>query len=211
MSNKNIHVIKHPLIQHKLTMLRDKQTSTRDFRSNLKELSILMAYEVMKDTQLENVDIHTPLMPMQSPVIAGKKICLVSILRAGNGMLDGMLDILPSARVGFIGLYRDPKTLKPVEYYYKMPQEMSERHVIVMDPMLATANSAIATIERIKKDKPLSIKFVCLLASAYGIEAFHKAHPDIEVFTPAIDPELNEHGYIIPGLGDAGDRIFGTM
>lgn len=206
-----IHVINHPLLQHKLTFLRSKETSTRDFRTLLREVSMLLAYEITKRFPTEMIDIETPLAKMESPVIAGKKPCVISILRAGNGLLDGVLDVMPPARVGFIGLYRDPKTLQPVEYYYKVPNKMNERQVIVVDPMLATGNSAIASIERIKEDNPKSISFMCLLASQYGIDKLHEAHPDVDIYTPLIDPDLNEKGYILPGLGDAGDRIFGTL
>ncbi len=206
----NVHLITHPLVQHKLTLMRKKEASTSSFRRLLSELSTLMAYEVTRDLPLHEVTIETPLETMQSKVIDGKKIVLVSILRAGNGILDGMLSVLPGARVGHIGLYRDPKTLVAVEYYFKMPHDMHERDVIVVDPMLATGNSAVAAIERLKELKPKSIKFVCLLTAPEGIKAFHSAHPDVPVYTAAIDRQLNDHGYILPGLGDAGDRIFGT-
>jgi uracil phosphoribosyltransferase len=205
-----VHHIQHPLVQHKLTLMRKEEASTSSFRRLLNELSMLMAYEVTRDLPLHEITIQTPLETMQSKVIDGKKIVLVSILRAGNGILDGMLNVLPGARVGHIGLYRDPKTLGAVEYYFKMPHEMQERDVIVLDPMLATGNSAIAAVERIKELHPKSIKFVCLLTVPEGIKAFHTAHPDVPVYTAAIDRQLNDHGYILPGLGDAGDRIFGT-
>jgi uracil phosphoribosyltransferase len=206
----NVHVITHPLVQHKLTLMRKKEASTSSFRRLLSELSTLMAYEVTRDLPLHEVTIDTPLETMQSKMIDGKKIVLVSILRAGNGILDGMLSVIPGARVGHIGLYRDPKTLVAVEYYFKMPQDMHERDVIVVDPMLATGNSAVAAVERLKELKPKSIKFVCLLTAPEGIHAFCSAHPDVPVYTAAIDRQLNDHGYILPGLGDAGDRIFGT-
>ena len=206
----SVHVIDHPLVQHKLTLMRRKDASTSTFRRLLYELATLMTYEVTRDMPLHEVDIDTPLEPMKGRAIDGKKLVFVSILRAGTGILDGMLDVVPGARVGHIGLYRDPQTLKAVEYYFKMPQDMDERDVIVVDPMLATGNSAIAAVQRLKGLKPKSIKFVCLLTCPEGIQAFHNAHPDVPIFTAAVDRELNDHGYILPGLGDAGDRIFGT-
>ncbi len=206
----NVHVITHPLVQHKLTLMRKKDASTNSFRRLLGELSTLMAYEVTRDMPLSDVTIETPLETMTAKMIDGKKLVLVSILRAGNGFLDGMLNVVPGARVGHIGLYRDPATLQPVEYYFKMPSEMAERDVIVVDPMLATGNSAAAAVERIKRLKPRSIKFVCLLAAPEGVATMQKAHSDVPIYTAAIDRELDEHGYILPGLGDAGDRIFGT-
>ena len=206
----NVHLIDHPLVQHKLTLMRRKDASTNSFRRMLGELSTLMAYEVTRDMPLSDLQIETPLETMTGKVIDGKKLVLVSILRAGNGFLDGMLNVVPGDRVGHIGLYRDPETLQPVEYYFKMPQEMQERDVIVVDPMLATGNSASAAIDRLKKLSPRSIKFVCLLAAPEGIAAVEKAHPDVQIYTASIDERLNEHGYIIPGLGDAGDKIFGT-
>ena len=190
--------------------MRKKEQSTAGFRQLLREISTLLAYEVTRDLPLTHVEIETPLQKMQAPVLAGKKLCFVSILRAGNGLLDGMLDLLPSARVGHVGLYRDPDTLQAVEYYFKVPQGIGERLVIVVDPMLATANSVIAAIDRLKKAGAERIKFVCLLAAPEGIDAFHAAHPDVEAYTAAIDDRLNDHGYILPGLGDAGDRIYGT-
>jgi uracil phosphoribosyltransferase len=208
--DRHIKVIDHPLIQHKLTFMRRKDTSSQDFRAALREISMLMAYEVMRDRPLELVEIETPVAQMKAPVIAGRTICLVSILRAGNGLLDGMLEILPSARVGHIGLYRDPATLAAVEYYCKLPFDMSERDVIVLDPMLATGHSAVAAVDRIKEATPQSIKLVCLLAAPEGLTTFHDAHPDVNIFTAAVDSHLNDHGYIVPGLGDAGDRLFGT-
>ncbi len=206
----NVHLINHPLVQHKLTLMRCKDASTNTFRTLLNELSSLMAYEVTRDMPLQAVEIETPLETMTSNVIDGKKLVFVSILRAGSGILEGMLNVVPGARVGHIGLYRDPATLKAVEYYFKMPQEMQERDVVVVDPMLATGNSAIAAISRIKQLKPKSIKFVCLLTCPEGLAALQKAHPDVPIYTAAIDRQLNEHGYILPGLGDAGDRIYGT-
>jgi uracil phosphoribosyltransferase len=206
----NVFVIKHPLIQHKLTLMRRKDTSTSSFRALLQELSMLMAYEVTRDLPLVMEDIETPLESMRAPVLEGKKIVLISVLRAGTGMLDGMLRIVPSARVGHIGLYRDPETLQPVEYFFKVPGEMADRDVIVMDPMLATGNSAAAAITRIKQTGPKSVKYVCLLAAPEGIASLHERHPDVPIYTPAIDARLNDHGYILPGLGDAGDRLYGT-
>lgn len=210
MAQDNVFVINHPLIQHKLTLMRRKETSTSSFRALLQELSMLMAYEVTRDLQLVMEDIETPLMKMRAPLLEGKKIVLISVLRAGTGMLDGMLRIVPSARVGHIGLYRDPTTLQPVEYFFKVPSEMGDRDAIVMDPMLATGNSAAAAVERVKKTGPRSVKYVCLLAAPEGIATFQKQHPDVPMYTPAIDERLNDHGYILPGLGDAGDRIYGT-
>jgi uracil phosphoribosyltransferase len=207
----HVHLIDHPLVQHKLTLMRKKEASTNSFRSLLNELSSLMAYEVTRDMATQDVQIETPLEVMQAKVIDGKKLVFVSILRAGNGILDGMLSVVPGARVGHIGLYRDHETLQAVEYYFKMPKEMESRDVVVVDPMLATGNSAVAAITRIKQCKPKSIKFMCLLTAPVGINTLHQAHPDVEIYTAAIDRELNEHGYILPGLGDAGDRIFGTQ
>ena len=206
----NVHLISHPLVQHKLTLMRRKDASTNTFRTLLNELSSLMAYEVTRDMPLQDVEIETPLEIMTGKVIDGKKLVFVSILRAGNGILEGMLHVVPGARVGHIGLYRDPQTLASVEYYFKMPQEMQERDVVVVDPMLATGNSAIAAVNRLKQLKPKSIKFVCLLTCPEGIAALQKAHPEVAIYTAAIDRQLDAHGYILPGLGDAGDRIFGT-
>lgn len=205
-----VHVITHPLVQHKLTLMRSKETSTSTFRNLLREISMLLAYEVCRDLPTTLTRIETPIAPMQAPLLDGKKIVIISILRAGNGILDGMLDILPSARVGHIGLYRDPKTLTAVEYYYKVPDTMETRDAIVVDPMLATGNSAVAAIDRIKESGPRSIKFVCLLTCPEGIRVFHTQHPDVPIYTAAIDDRLNEKSYIVPGLGDAGDRLFGT-
>lgn len=206
----NVILIDHPLVQHKLTLLRTKQTSTSCFRQLLSEVASLMVYELCRDLPLRDVLIETPLEPMNSRVLDGKKLVFASILRAGNGFLDGMLSMVPGARVGHVGVYRDAQTLQAVEYYFKMPQDMAQRDVIVVDPMLATGNTAIAAVTRIKQCQPRSIKFMCLLGCPEGINALYQAHPDVPVFTVAIDRELNDHGYILPGLGDAGDRTFGT-
>lgn len=208
--SRETHVVGHPLVQHKLTLMRRKETSTAAFRSLLREIAMLLGYEVTRDMPLSTERIETPLMPMDAPVLDGKKVVIVSIMRAGDGIRDGMLEILPSARVGHIGLFRDPETLQPVEYFFKMPSDMEDRDVILCDPMLATGNSAVAAVTRIKKLSPRSIKFVCLLAAPEGVATLHDAHPDVAIYTPAIDERLNEHGYILPGLGDAGDRLFGT-
>ncbi|MDH3467479.1 MAG: uracil phosphoribosyltransferase [Gammaproteobacteria bacterium] len=205
-----VHLVDHPLVQHKLTLMRCKEESTSGFRQLLREISLLLAYEVTRDLPMTTREIETPLAAVEAPVLAGKKLCFVSILRAGNGLLDGMLDLLPSARVGHIGLYRDPETLVAVEYYYKVPQDIGGRLVIVVDPMLATANSSIAAVHRLKQGGAKNMKFVCLLAAPEGIKAFNEAHPDVELYTAAIDEHLDDHGYIVPGLGDAGDRIYGT-
>jgi uracil phosphoribosyltransferase len=207
----NVHVIDHPLVQHKLTLMRRKDASTNSFRRLLNELALLMTYEVTRDMPMQDIQIETPLETMTAKVIDGKKLVFVSILRAGNGILEGMLSVVPGARVGHIGLYRDPKTLTAVEYYFKMPSDMPERDVVVVDPMLATGNSAIAAIDRLKETRPKSIKFVCLLTCPEGVAALQRAHPDVPIYTAAIDRKLNSHGYILPGLGDAGDRIFGTQ
>jgi uracil phosphoribosyltransferase len=209
-THNNVHVIDHPLVQHKLSLMRNKESSTNTFRRLLNELSMLMAYEVTRDVPMQEIDMETPLEKTKVKVIDGKKLVFVSILRAGTGILDGMLNVVPGARVGHIGLYRDPKTLMAVEYYFKMPQHMEERDIIVVDPMLATGNSAIAAVERLKELNPKSIKFVCLLTCPEGVAALQKAHPDVPIYTAAIDRQLDEHGYILPGLGDAGDRMFGT-
>ena len=207
----NVHLVDHPLVQHKLTLMRKKEASTNSFRRLLNELSSLMAYEVSRDMALQDVVIETPLETMTGKMIDGKKLVFVSILRAGNGILDGVLSVVPGARVGHIGLYRDPNTLQAVEYYFKMPKDMEERDLVVVDPMLATGNSAAAAVTRLKECKPKSIKFLCLLTCPEGINAMFNAHPDVPIYTAAIDRELNSHGYILPGLGDAGDRIFGTQ
>ena len=210
MSEPVVHVVGHPLVQHKLTLMRQKDRSTNSFRRLLHEISVLMAYEVTRDMPTRMVEIETPLEKMMSPVIEGRKTVFVVIMRAGSGFLDGMLEVVPGARVGHIGLYRDPKTLVAVEYYFKMPHEMHERDAIVLDPMLATGNSAVAAVERLKETQPKSIRFVCLLAAPEGIANMRKHHPDVPIYTAAIDRQLDGHGYIVPGLGDAGDRIFGT-
>jgi uracil phosphoribosyltransferase len=206
----NVTVLDHPLLRHKLTLLRDKTTTTAMFRQVAREISLLMAYEVTRDLPLEPIQIETPLEQMQAQRLAGKKLCLVSILRAGNGILEGMLDLVPSARVGHIGLYRDPATLQPVEYYLKLPNDITDRLVILVDPMLATGHSAAAAVARLKQAGVPAMKFVCLLAAPEGIATFTREHPDVPIFTGAIDRELDSHGYIRPGLGDAGDRFYGT-
>jgi uracil phosphoribosyltransferase len=206
----NTHLIEHPLIQHKLTIMRKIETSTHKFRGLLSEISMLLAYEVTRDMPLTLSEIKTPVASMKAPMLEGKKTVLVSILRAGQGIVDGMLRILPSARVGHIGLYREPKTHVIVEYYFKVPKDISERDVILVDPMLATGNSAVAAVHRLKQTNPRSIKFVCLLAAPEGLKQMHDEHPDVPIYTAAIDSHLDEHGYIVPGLGDAGDRLFGT-
>jgi len=206
----NVHVFDHPLVQHKLTLMRKKETSTTSFRRLLNEIGALMAYEVTRDMPMHEVEIETPMETMAGRLIDGKKLVFVPILRAGTGLLDGFLNVIPGARVGHVGLYRDPKTLVAVEYYFKMPSGMKERDAIVLDPMLATGHSAIAAVDRLKETRPRSIRFVCLVSCPEGIEAFARAHPDVPIYTAAIDRQLNDHGYILPGLGDAGDRIFGT-
>ena len=205
-----LHIIDHPLVAHKMTHMRKKDTGTALFRMLVQEVSMLLAYEVTRDFSTRKVRIETPLQSMEAPVLDGKKIVLISILRAGLGILDGMLRILPSARVGHVGLYREPKTLVAVEYYFKMPPKMEDRDAIVVDPMLATGNSAIAAVERVKESRPRSLKYVCLLAAPEGVSAFHEHHPDVPIYTAAMDEKLNDHGYILPGLGDAGDRLYGT-
>ncbi len=205
-----VHLVDHPLVQHKLTLMRTASRSTKGFRQLLNEIGMLLCYEVTRDLPVEMVAIETPLTPMQAPMIAGKKLVFAPILRAGVGFLDGMLDLVPSARVAHIGLYRDPETLEAVEYYFKAPGDLDERLVIVMDPMLATANSAIAAVDRLKARGAKDIRFVCLLAAPEGIAKLRGSHPDVEIWTAAVDSHLNDHGYIVPGLGDAGDRMFGT-
>jgi len=207
---QGVTVVDHPLVQHKLTLMRDKKRSTKGFRQLLNEIGMLLAYEVTRDLPLELIDIETPLQPMKAPVLAGKKLVFAPILRAGVGFLDGMLSLVPSARVAHVGLYRDPKTLVAVEYYFKAPEDVEDRLVLVLDPMLATANSAIAAVDRLKEAGAKSIRFVCLLAAPEGVEKFRAHHPDVHIWTASIDSHLNDHGYIIPGLGDAGDRMFGT-
>jgi uracil phosphoribosyltransferase len=209
-SDHQVHVVSHPLVQHKLTLMRQKDRSTNSFRRLLREVGMLMAYEVTRDMPTELVEIETPLETMQAPMIEGRKTAFVVIMRAGAGLLEGMVDVVPGARVGHIGIYRDPKTLVAVEYYFKMPSEMSERDAIVLDPMLATGNSAVAAVDRLKETNPRSIRFVSLIAAPEGIANMAEHHPDVPIYTAAIDRELNDHGYILPGLGDTGDRIFGT-
>lgn len=208
--SQHLTVVDHPLIQHKLTLMREKDTPTAVFRQLLREISHLLAYEVTRDLPMTTKWIETPLAEMKAPVLDGRKLALVSILRAGNGLLDGMLDLIPSARVGFVGLYRDEKTLKPVQYYCKLPSELEDRIVIVVDPMLATGNSSVAAVDLLKKAGARDIRFLCLLAAPEGVARMEEAHPDVPVITAALDERLNEKGYIVPGLGDAGDRMFGT-
>ncbi|MBQ3046345.1 MAG: uracil phosphoribosyltransferase [Clostridia bacterium] len=206
----NVMIMEHPLIQHKLTYLRDEKTTSKEFRTLVSEIAMLMCYEATRDLPLKEVETKTPVAPAKTKVIAGKKLAFVPILRAGLGMVDGVLALVPGARVGHIGLYRDPETLKPVEYYCKLPADIEEREVIVLDPMLATGGSAIDAISQIKKRNPHQIKFMCIIAAPEGLEALKKAHPDVDIYVGALDEKLNDHGYIVPGLGDAGDRIFGT-
>jgi uracil phosphoribosyltransferase len=207
---EGVTVITHPLVQHKLTLMRDKETSTRGFRQLLREIATLMCYELTRDLPLSTKRIETPIQPMDAPILEGKKLVFASILRSGNGLLEGLLDLVPSARVAHIGLYRDPVTLQPHEYYFKAPDDLSERPVIVVDPMLATANSAVVAVQRIKERGAKDVRFLCLLAAPEGIAKFRAVHPDVPIFTAAIDEKLNDHGYIVPGLGDAGDRMYGT-
>jgi uracil phosphoribosyltransferase len=206
----SVTVVDHPMIQHKLTIMRDKSTSIAGFRQLLREIAHLMCYEVTRDLELELIDIETPLTRIKSPTIKGKKLVFASILRAGNGLLDGMLDLVPAARVAHIGIFRNHETLQPVEYYFKAPSELDNRLIIVVDPMLATANSSIAAVEQLKKRGANNLRFLCLLAAPEGVAKFTTAHPDVPVFTASIDSHLNEKGYIVPGLGDAGDRMYGT-
>jgi uracil phosphoribosyltransferase len=205
-----VHVVDHPLVSHKLTLMRSKETSTKSFRQLLREISLLLCYEATRDLEMTMTEIETPLQKMSAPKIAGKKLVFAPILRAGMGLLEGMLDLVPSARVAHIGLYRNPDTLQPVEYYFKAPEDLSDRLVIVLDPMLATANSATAAVERLKDRGAKNLRMVCLLAAPEGIQRFRKTHPDVPLFCAAIDDYLNDHGYIVPGLGDAGDRMYGT-
>jgi uracil phosphoribosyltransferase len=207
---RDVHVVDHPLVQHKLTLMREAERTTKGFRQLLNEIGMLLAYEVTRDLKLEDVEIETPLTRMQAPKLAGKKLVFAPILRAGVGFVDGMLELVPSARVAHIGLYRDPKTLQAVEYYFKAPPDVAERLVIVLDPMLATGNSAVAAIDRLKERGCRDLRLVCLLAAPEGIAHFHGSHPEVPIWTASIDSHLNEHGYIVPGLGDAGDRMFGT-
>ena len=206
----NVTTVDHPLVQHKLSLMRQKDTDTQRFRLLLREIALLLGYEVTRDLATESRDIETPLAAMRSSFLSGKKLALVSILRAGNGLLEGMLDLVPSARVGHVGLYRDPQTLAAVQYYFKVPEDLQDRVVILLDPMLATGNSAIAALDRLKDSNARKLKMACLLAAPEGIEALHAAHPDVPIFAAAIDQRLNDHGYIVPGIGDAGDRIYGT-
>ena len=207
---ENVHVVDHPLVQHKLTLMRDKSTPTVQFRQLLREIALLLTYEVTRNLPLTRKRIETPIAAMDAPILEGKKPVFASILRAGNGLLEGMLDLVPSARVAHIGIYRNPQTLEPVEYYFKAPEDLADRLVIVVDPMLATANSASAAIEKLKQRGAKDIRFVCLLAAPEGVARLRKAQPDVPIFTAAIDEYLNDHGYIVPGLGDAGDRLYGT-
>jgi len=206
----HLTVVDHPLVQHKLTIMRDKETSTAGFRRLLREISLLLAYEVTRELEMTTTTIETPLQPMQAPTLDGKKLALISILRAGNGLLDGILELIPAARVGFVGLYRDPETLQPVQYYCKLPDHLEERICIVVDPMLATGNSSVAAIDLLKKAGAKNIRFLCLLAAPEGVARMKDAHPDVPIVTASLDSHLNDHGYIVPGLGDAGDRMFGT-
>lgn len=207
---EHLTVVDHPLVQHKLTLMRDKRTSTAEFRRLLREITQLLAYEVTRDLPLTTKPVETPMEDMESPILAGKKLALVSILRAGNGMLDGVLELVPSARVGFVGLYRDEETLQPVQYYFKAPESLNDRMVIAVDPMLATGNSSAAAIDLLKEAGATEIRFLCLLAAPEGVQRMKEAHPDVSIVTASLDRELNEKGYIMPGLGDAGDRMFGT-
>jgi len=206
----HLTIVNHPLVQHKLTLMREKSTSTAVFRQLLREISHLLAYEVTRDLPMTTTNIDTPLVEMDAPTLKGKKLALISILRAGNGLLDGVMDLIPSARVGFVGLYRDEETLKPVQYYYKVPGELQNRVVIAVDPMLATGNSSAAAIDLLKKSGATDIRFLCLLASPEGVALMKERHPDVPIITAALDERLDERGYILPGLGDAGDRMFGT-
>lgn len=205
-----VFVMDHPLLQHKLTLIRDKNTGTKEFKELVKEVSMLMAYEVTRGLQLEDIEIETPVCKTKSKVISGRKLAIVPILRAGLGMVDGFLNLLPAAKVGHVGLYRDPETLEPVEYYCKLPTDVNERELIIVDPMLATGGSAKAAIKFIKDRGATNIKLVCLIAAPEGIDAVHETHPDIDIYVAAVDEKLNDHAYIVPGLGDAGDRLFGT-
>ena len=207
---EHLTVVDHPLVQHKLTLMRDKNTPTAVFRQLLREISQLLAYEVTRPLEVTTREIETPMGPMEAPVLAGKKLALVSILRAGNGLLDGVLELIPSARVGFVGLYRDEETLQPVQYYFKAPESLGDRLVIAVDPMLATGNSSVAAIDLLKKAGARNIRFLCLLAAPEGVARMKEAHPDVPIVTAAVDSHLNDHGYIVPGLGDAGDRMYGT-
>lgn len=206
----HVTVVRHPLVQHKLTLMREKDTSTASFRKLLREISLLLAYEITRELPMTTTRIETPLEPMDAPTIEGKKLALISILRAGNGLLDGILELIPAARVGFVGLYRDPATLQPVQYYCKLPDSLDNRVSIVLDPMLATGNSSAAAVDLVKRAGARDVRFMCLLAAPEGIARMRQAHPDVPIVTAAVDSHLNDHGYIVPGLGDAGDRMFGT-
>lgn len=210
MADSEVTLVDHPLVQHKLTLMRRSDTAVVQFRQLAREIALLLAYELTRDLPLTTTQITTPVSPTQAPELAGKKLCFVSILRAGNGLLDGMLDLVPSARVGHIGIYRDPETLVAVEYYYKVPDDLPERSVIVVDPMLATGNSAVAAVSKLRDDGAKRLKFACLLAAPEGIQQMRETHPDVPIYTAAVDEHLNDHGYIVPGLGDAGDRLYGT-
>ena len=207
---QHLTLVDHPLVQHKLTLMRERDTSTAVFRQLLREISHLLAYEVTRDLPLSTKQIETPLMEMEAPTLKGKKLALISILRAGNGLLDGVLDLVPSARVGFVGLYRDEETLQPVQYYFKVPRDLANRTVITVDPMLATGNSSVAAVDLLKEAGATDVRFLCLLAAPEGVQRMSEAHPDVPIITAAVDQRLNEKGYILPGLGDAGDRMFGT-
>ena len=207
---QHLTIVTHPLVQHKLTLMRDKTTPSAAFRRLLREISLLLAHEVTRDLALTMAPIETPVAAMQAPVLAGKKLALISILRAGNGLLDGLLEVIPGARVGFVGLYRDPVTLQPVEYYSKLPGDLDRRVVIAIDPMLATGNSAVAALDQLKRMGAKDLRFLCLLAAPEGVARMRAAHPDVPVMTAALDERLDDHGYIVPGLGDAGDRMYGT-
>lgn len=207
---EHLTIVNHPLVQHKLTLMRDKETSTASFRRLLREISHLLAYEITRELPLTTKRIDTPLQTIDAPILDGKKLALISILRAGNGLLDGVLELIPSARVGFVGLYRDEETLQPVEYYFKVPEALEDRLVIAVDPMLATGNSSVAAIDRLKQAGAVNIRFLCLLAAPEGVARMREAHPDVPIVTAALDDRLNDLGYIVPGLGDAGDRMFGT-
>ena len=207
---RHLTVIDHPLVQHKLTLMRQKDASTASFRRLLREISLLLAYEVTRELELTTTRIETPLQEMDAPMLEGKKLALISILRAGNGLLDGILELIPSARVGFVGLYRDPETLKPVQYYCKVPKGLDARMTIVVDPMLATGNSSVAALDLLKAEGAKNLRFLCLLAAPEGVARMREAHPDVPIYTAALDERLDDHGYIVPGLGDAGDRMFGT-
>ncbi|MBY6091698.1 uracil phosphoribosyltransferase [Pseudooceanicola sp. 502str34] len=207
---EHLTIVKHPLVQHKLTIMRQKETSTASFRRLLREISQLLAYEVTSELPMTTKTIETPMCEMEAPTLDGKKLALISILRAGNGLMDGVLELIPAARVGFVGLYRDEKTLQPIQYYFKVPESLDNRLVIAVDPMLATGNSSVAAIDLLKEAGATNIRFLCLLAAPEGVARMKEAHPDVPIVTAALDEKLNEHGYIVPGLGDAGDRMFGT-